>query len=322
VRALVTGCAGFIGSHLTESLLEEGAQVVGVDTFTDNYEEQQKQRNIERATDWETFELVRADLAEVDLAPLMSGMDVIFHLAAEPGVRASWGQRFDVYVRNNVLTTQRLLEALKAQAQTSTRLVFASSSSVYGDAELLPTPESTIPRPVSPYGVTKLSAEHLCQIYGRSHEVETVSLRYFSVYGPRQRPDMAFHRFCRAVLEYRPLVIYGDGTQKRDFTFVADAVAATKSAAKAQGVAGGIFNIGGGGHVSLVETVELIGELAGRALEIQHATAPAGEARDTRADTTYAYEKLGYRPSVSLEAGLSAEFAWMVETLDAETTRA
>jgi nucleoside-diphosphate-sugar epimerase len=259
---------------------------------------------------------VQVDLAEADLAGLVGGCDVVFHLAGEPGVRNSWGEGFDRYLRNNVLATQRLLEA--AEAQEGIRLVFASSSSVYGDAERLPTPESTTPRPVSPYGVTKLGAEQLCQTYGRSQGVETVSLRYFTVYGPRQRPDMAFHRFCRAALDGSPVVIYGDGMQTRDFTFVADAVAATKAAARRDGAANGVFNVGGGARVSLASAVELIGDLAGQPLELRYATPPPGEARDTGADTTRAREKLGYRPATSLESGLRAEIEWMAEMVASE----
>lgn len=319
MRALVTGCAGFIGSQLTESLLDDGGTVLGLDCFTGNYEQAQKLRNIEQASDWDDFEFVRADLAEADLADVVSGCDVVFHLAGEPGVRASWGQGFQDYLRNNLLATQRLLEAVKAEQ--GARFVFASSSSVYGDAERLPTSESAVPRPVSPYGMTKLAAEHLCQIYGRTHGLEVVTLRYFSVYGPRQRPDMAFHRFCRAALEDRPIVVYGDGTQSRDFTFVADAVAATKAAGRAEGVANRTFNVGGGAQVSLASAVDLIAELAGRALDIRHAALPPGEARDTGAETTRALEELGYRPSTPLELGLRAEFEWMVKALEAQRAR-
>jgi UDP-glucuronate 4-epimerase len=319
VRVLVTGCAGFIGSHLTESLLEDGVGVVGLDCFTDTYEEEQKLRNLERARDWDEFHMLRADLVKVDLAEVVSGCEVVFHLAGEPGVRGSWGQGFDGYLRNNVLATQRLLEAVAGQQ--GTRFVFASSSSIYGDAERMPTPESTIPRPVSPYGVTKLAAEHLCQTYRRGHGVETVSLRYFSVYGPRQRPDMAFHRFCRAVLEGRPIVIYGDGKQSRDFTFVADAVAATKAAAQAEDAGSHIFNIGAGTQVNLVDAVELIARLASRELEIQHVAPLIGEARDTGADTTRASEELGYQPLISLESGLRAELEWLAESIPTGSAR-
>jgi UDP-glucuronate 4-epimerase len=309
MRALVTGAAGFIGSHLTESLLEDGDAVIGIDCLTDTYDEGQKLRNIARVSDWDEFEFVRADLADADLRDLVNECDVVFHLAAEPGVRGSWGQRFNAYLRNNVLATQRLLEAVSTQQ--GRRLVFASSSSVYGDAEWMPTPESAPPRPVSPYGVTKLAAEQLCQSYSRTYGVETVSLRYFSVYGPRQRPDMAFHRFCRAALEGGPLVVNGDGSQTRDFTFVADAVAATKAAVHAERAASRIFNVGGGARVSLIGAIELIGELAGRDLEIRHAASPRGEARDTCADTKRAAEELGYRPSTPLEVGLRAQLEWM-----------
>src|SRR5919198_2279749 len=194
MRALVTGCAGFIGSHLTESLLEDGVEVVGVDCFNDNYARPQKLKNLDRATEWRNFEFVPIDLARGDLHDLVGEVDTVFHLAAEPGVRASWGDRFELYVRNNVLATQQLLEA--ASRSPDNRFVFASSSSIYGEAEHFPTPESVTPKPFSPYGVTKLGAEHLCQAYNRNHGVDVVTLRYFSVYGPRQRPDMGFHKFC------------------------------------------------------------------------------------------------------------------------------
>src|SRR4051794_1145653 len=221
MRALVTGCAGFIGSHLTESLLADGASVVGVDCFNDNYGRREKIGNLEQARDWEAFDFVPIDLARGDLQDIVVDCDVVFHLAAEPGVRASWGSRFETYVRNNVVATQHLLDAVTA---SRAKLVYASSSSVYGQAETFPTREDALPAPFSPYGVTKLTAEHLCQTYFANFGVEAVSLRFFSVYGPRQRPDMAFNIFCRAILEGRPLNVYGDGGQTRDFTYVADVV--------------------------------------------------------------------------------------------------
>jgi UDP-glucuronate 4-epimerase len=319
VRALVTGCAGFIGSHLIESLLEEGHAVVGVDCLTDNYEQGQKLRNIENASDWDDFEFVRADLAEDDISDRAHGCEVVFHLAGEPGVRGSWGQGFPRYLRNNVLATQRLLELAKAEQPT--RLIFASSSSIYGDAERFPTPESATPRPVSPYGVTKLASEYLCQTYSRNFGIEAISLRYFSVYGPRQRPDMAFHRFCRAAVEGHPIVVYGDGAQTRDFTFVADAVAATKAAARTERTEADVFNIGGGAQVSVARAIEIISELSGCSIEVRHKAPPPGDARDTGADTSRARDELGYRPSTPLNSGLSAEFEWIAETIPAERAR-
>src|SRR4051794_29901247 len=229
MRTLVTGCAGFIGSHLTEALLSEGHDVVGVDCFNDNYGRPEKLRNLESARSWDAFDFVPLDLARGALEDLVEGSEVIFHLAAEPGVRASWGERFDLYLRNNVLATQHLLEA--SSQWPGKRFVYSSSSSIYGQAETLPTHESVAPRPVSPYGVTKLSGEHLCLAYHANFGVPATVLRYFSVYGPRQRPDMAFNIFCRAALAGNPVEVFGDGGQTRDFTFVGDIVDATLAAA-------------------------------------------------------------------------------------------
>jgi nucleoside-diphosphate-sugar epimerase len=311
VRALVTGCAGFAGSHLTDGLLADGHSVVGVDCLTDNYASEQKLANVAQALDHDGFELRQVDLAEADLAPIVDGCDVVFHLAAEPGVRASWGARFDLYVRNNVTATVRLLDAVRAGA--GTRFVYASSSSVYGDALSLPTPEDAAPRPVSPYAVTKLRAERLCERFGIRHGVHAVSLRYFSLYGPRQRPDMAFHRFCRAALETEPVTIYGDGRQTRDFTYVADAVAATRRAAE-RAPTGAVYNVGGGSAASLVDALALIAEIAGTAVDVEHAPPSPGDVRDTAADIRRARADLGYSPSVALEDGLAREVAWLAET--------
>ena len=245
--AVVTGCAGFIGSHLTESLLADGHSVLGVDCFNDNYARGDKYANLARAGEHERFRLVTADLVDVDADALLDGADVVFHLAGEPGVRASWGPRFDRYTHHNVQATQRLLEAAR---DTDVRFVYASSSSVYGDALKLPTHEDETPRPLSPYGVTKLAAEHLCVLYGEEHGVDTVALRYFSVYGPRQRPDMAFRRFCEAIVEGQPIEVFGDGRQTRDFTFVGDIVAGTRAAAEADTAPGRVYNLGGGNRTS------------------------------------------------------------------------
>jgi nucleoside-diphosphate-sugar epimerase len=231
-------------------------------------------------------------------------------LAAEPGVRDSWGKRFESYLRNNVLATQLLLDALREWPEK--RVVYASSSSIYGEAEALPTPESVIPRPVSPYGATKLTAEHLCQLYHANFGLNVVSLRYFSVYGPRQRPDMAFHLFSQAALADQPIKVFGDGTQTRDFTFVGDVVAATRAASSAPHVDGQVFNVGGGAQVALTDAIALIGEFAGRSLEIGYLPASSGDVKDTGADTTLARDRLGFRPTTSFEDGLRAQFEWML----------
>ena len=284
--------------------------MVGVDCFNDNYGRPQKRRNLERALEWSDFDFVPVDLARGDLEDLVEQVDVVFHLAAEPGVRPSWGQRFEAYTRNNVLATQHLLEA--ARRWPEKRFVYASSSSVYGQAESLPTLESTIPAPFSPYGMTKLSGEHLCQIYHGNFGVQAVSLRYFSVYGPRQRPDMAFNRFCRAVMEGQPLSVYGDGGQTRDFTYVHDIIAATRAASMANAVAGQVFNIGGGSRVSLREVIAQLEAITGRRMDVERSSAQRGDVRDTAADITAARNALGYEPQVPLEEGLAAEWEWVL----------
>lgn len=311
MRCLVTGCAGFIGSHLTEALLTGGDEVVGVDCFNNNYGREQKLRNLRQVGDWGTFEFVPIDLTRGDLQEVVGDCEVIFHLAAEPGVRSSWGSRFERYLDNNVLATQHLLEALKSQPES--RLVFASSSSVYGNAELRPTPEEAPTRPVSPYGQTKLSAELLCQLYQQSFGLDVVMLRYFTVFGPRHRPDMAFHIFCAAALENRPITVFGDGRQTRDFTYVEDVVAATRAAAAAGLGEARVFNVGGGAPTSLRKALDYIGELAGKRLDVRYLGSERGDVRDTAAETSKAREQLGFDPMTSLEQGLAAEFEWLAE---------
>jgi UDP-glucuronate 4-epimerase len=305
-RALVTGCAGFIGSHLTESLLADGWEVRGVDCFNDNYAVGDKHANLAVARDHDAFSLVTADLAARDAGPLLSDCDAVFHLAAEPGVRSSWGQGFARYLRNNIAATQRLLEG--AARHTGTRVVYASSSSVYGESETLPTPEDATPQPLSPYGVSKLAAEQLCQLYAANHDVHAVALRYFSVYGPRQRPDMAFRRFCEAAVARSPIEVFGDGRQTRDFTYVGDIIAATRAAA----VSGdGVYNVGGGSRVSLTSTLELLAEIAGRPLDVRHEDRESGDVQDTGADITRAGADLSFAPATDLRTGLAAEFEWV-----------
>ena len=308
-RALVTGCAGFIGSQLAEALLAAGDDVLGVDCFTDNYALADKHANLERARQYDRFRLASVELAGADLEPLLADRDVVFHLAAEPGVRASWGTRFDLYVRNNVAATQRLLEA--SAADPGRRIVYASSSSVYGDAERLPTREDATPQPLSPYGVTKLAAEQLCRLYHAEHGVDAVALRFFSVYGPRQRPDMAFRRFCGAAIAGRPIELFGDGRQTRDFTFVADVVAATRAAAAAAGVGGRVYNIGGGSRVSLNSALERLAAIAGRPLDVRRRGREDGDVRHTGADIERARAELRFEPATGLEQGLASEFEWV-----------
>jgi UDP-glucose 4-epimerase len=308
VRALVTGCAGFIGSHLTESLLADGHSVLGIDCFNDNYGRRDKLGNLAHAQSWSEFDFVPVDLSRGDLHEIVDECDAVFHLAAEPGVRASWSQRFETYVRNNVTATQHLLEA--ASRRPEKRFVYASSSSVYGQAETFPTSEEVLPRPHSPYGVTKLAAEHLCSTYHANFGVQAVSLRFFSVYGPRQRPDMAFNAFCRAAIAGEPIVVFGDGLQTRDFTYVGDIVRAVRAACEADGAVGGVYNIGGGSRVALRDALEIIERQAERPLDVRYESAQRGDVRDTGADTTAARRDLGFEPSVSLEEGLVAEFEW------------
>jgi UDP-glucuronate 4-epimerase len=316
-RYLVTGCAGFIGSHLTESLLNDGAEVVGVDCFNNNYGRADKLRNLERARQWDAFEFVPIDLARGELADLVADCDVVFHLAAEPGVRSSWGSRFEAYLRNNLQATQHLLDA--ARQWPDKRFVYASSSSIYGEAETFPTREDALPAPFSPYGMTKLAAEHLCQTYLGNFGVQTVSLRFFSVYGPRQRPDMAFNRFCRAALEGNPITVYGDGEQTRDFTFVADVVAATRAAAFTDGVVGQVYNIGGGSRVSVNQAIDLLEHMVDGDLDVVRMERERGDVKNTGGDTTKAQRDLGFSPSVEFAEGLAAEFDWTKAQIERES---
>jgi UDP-glucose 4-epimerase len=308
MKALVTGGAGFIGSHLSERLLRDGAEVVAVDCFTDYYPRAIKERNLAGLIGQPRYRFVEGELAHVDLPAVLAEVTHVFHLAAQAGVRKSWGSDFKTYTTLNVDATQVLLEA--CVGRPIERLVYASSSSVYGDDVVLPMREDAVPRPVSPYGVTKLAAEHLCHLYFVNHSVPTVSLRYFTVYGPRQRPDMGFHRFFTAVLDDRPLAQFGDGLQTRDFTFVGDAVAATAAAA-VRGAPGGVYNIGGGSRVTLRNVFDMIGRVTGRPVRIDRQPAQKGDMRDTYADTTRARADLGFVPAVSLEDGLREMFGWM-----------
>ena len=314
MNALITGVAGFIGSTLAAHLLEQGARVTGIDCFTDYYPRPLKEANVSRLQAAPGFRFVESTIQAADLASIMAETTHVFHLAAQAGVRKSWGRDFTVYTVNNVEATQVLLEA--AVGTRIERLVYASSSSVYGDDTELPMRETALPAPLSPYGVTKLAAEHLCNLYHANHGVPCVSLRYFTVYGPHQRPDMAFNRFIRAALTGEPIALYGDGEQTRDFTFVADAARATADAASL-GVPGRVYNIGGGSRVSVNQVLDIIGRLAGHPLEARREGRQMGDMRDTYADTTAARRDLRFSPTVTIEQGLRAEFDWLAATSDA-----
>jgi nucleoside-diphosphate-sugar epimerase len=317
MRYLVTGCAGFIGSTLTDALLADGHDVIGVDCFTPYYNPARKHDNLRGAHDSARFELHQLDLASAPLDHLVDGVDGIFHHAAQAGVRASWGDDFSSYVNCNILATQRLLESVVRSgtgAGSMPRLVYASSSSVYGNALQLPTHEDALPAPVSPYGVSKLAAEHLCSTYHHNYGIDVVSLRYFTVYGERQRPDMAFHRFIRAALTDEPIVVYGDGHQSRDFTYVGDIVTANRSA-MSHDTLPGVYNLGGGSIVTVREVIDHLREITGRDIDVQwHDTQP-GDVVHTSADTAAARSHLGYTPATSLHAGLARQVAWMQRAL-------
>ncbi|MEA2656213.1 MAG: hypothetical protein QOI23_1578 [Chloroflexota bacterium] len=307
MRVVVTGVAGFIGSHLSERLLAGGHEVVGIDCFTDYYARSRKEQNLETSRSSDRFRFEAADLVDADLASLLEGADIVYHLASQPGVRPSWGNQFDRYVRDNVIATQRLLEALKDAPIK--RFVFAGSSSVYGEAERFPTKETALPRPVSPYGVTKLAAEHLTLLYTRNFGIPAVSVRYFTVYGPRQRPDMAFSRFMQAMTAGEDIEVFGDGEQTREFTFVSDAVDGTIKASTAD-VVGQIFNLGGGSRVTVNKVLATLEEISGLSVHRQSLPAAPGDPRHTGASINLAREKLGWEPRVSLGEGLARQWEW------------
>ena len=308
MKALVTGGAGFIGSHLCSALLDRGAQVVAIDCFTDYYPRPMKEANVDANRSRAGFTFIETRIQDADLRSLVGEATHVFHLAAQAGVRKSWGRDFRTYTENNVEATQQLLEACVGLPLQ--RFVYASSSSLYGDNVQIPMRENALPQPVSPYGVTKLAAEQLCYLYFANHAVPTTSLRYFTVYGPRQRPDMAFHRFIRAALDDAPITLYGDGEQTRDFTYVTDAVAATVAAGD-KGVPGRAYNVGGGSRVSMNQVIDIIGGIAGKALEVRREPTQKGDMRDTYADTSMARADLGFAPSVTLEQGIEAEYRWL-----------
>ena len=307
----MTGAAGFIGSHLCERLLNDGHNVVGVDSFADYYDRSRKEKNLEGARAHENFTLEELDIAFGDMERVIRDASVVFHLAGRPGLRPSWGPDFDRYVHDNIVATQRLLESLREVRLD--RFVFASSWSVYGDAEVFPTKESTLPRPVSPYGMTKLAAEHLAFVYMRNFNVPATALRYFTVYGPRQRPDMAFHRFMDALVENREIEIFGDGEQTREFTYVSDAVDGTVKAASAD-VVGQVINLGGGSRVTVNRVIDTLEEISGIEARRKYLPAAPGDPRHTGASINKARDQLAWEPRVSLREGLTRQWNWFQQS--------
>jgi nucleoside-diphosphate-sugar epimerase len=306
-RVLVTGAAGFIGSHLVEACLDRGWFVTAVDSLSDNYSPATKLRNCREFTGVPRCEWHQEDLCATHLDPLVSEADLIFHLAAQPGVRTSWGESFDRYTAANVTGLQRLLEA--AKNAPIERFIFASSSSVYGDSAQLPTPEAAALRPISPYGATKAFGEHLCNVYRANYGVPVITLRYFTVYGPRQRPDMAFHRIIESAIRGEPITVYGDGNQRREFTYVADAIEGTIAAALI-GTPGAVYNLGGGESASLNDTLSVVEGLLGTSLEVTRVENQHGDARVTSADIGRAANELGFAPRIGLREGLALQTDW------------
>ena len=312
MKALVTGVAGFVGSHLAEKLLGENYDVVGVDKFLDNYPRRFKQKNLGSLLKHPSFKFLEKDLLQANLRELLKDVSYVFHLAAQPGVRSSWGDEFIQYSQNNIMATQLLLEASKESRVK--KIVYASSSSVYGDTDDLPMREEGNTRPVSPYGVSKLAAEHLCYLYWKAYGVPTVSLRFFTVYGPRQRPDMFFHIFMDCLRKNEEVPLYDDGEQTRDFTYCGDIVDGLLGAALYPG-AGEVFNLGGGTESSVLNAIHIVEKLSGRKAKLKTFERQKGDVRHTRARLDSAREKLRYHPKVSLEEGLSQQWHW-IQALD------
>lgn len=312
-KAVVTGVAGFIGSTLTRRLLNENSydSVLGIDSFTDYYDASLKQRNVKSLQEFSNFRLVRGDINAIDLRGLLEGSTHIFHLAGQPGVRDSWGKQFRVYIDDNMRATQMLLEAAR-DLESLEKFVYSSSSSIYGDAETYPTSESALPQPRSPYGVSKLAAEHLAHVYARNFEVPTVSLRYFTVFGPNQRPDMAFTRFLRAIRDDYAISVYGDGEQIRDFTYVDDVVEANMLSATKITEPGAIFNVSGGSSVSVNQVLATIAHIAGKTPTVQYGSTVSGDVRRTGGDSSAARAVLGWEPKVALEDGIRRQWEWIL----------
>ena len=306
MKALVTGCAGFIGSHLVDKLLEQGHWVIGIDCFTDYYPREMKEANISNALNHKNFEFIEKDILEMEKGKFPE-VGYVFHLAAQAGVRASWDKSFEIYTRDNVQATQKLLEFYKERKIN--KFVYASSSSVYGDAEL-PMREESLLKPVSPYGVTKLAGENLCYLYWKNYGAPVISLRYFTVYGPRQRPDMAIHKFVKAIFKGDEITVFGDGTQTRDFTFVDDAVKANILASESDSV-GEVFNVGGGSRISVNDLIGMMENIIGRRAKVKYVEKQKGDVRDTLADVNKAEEMLSWNPKININKGLRKYIEWI-----------
>jgi UDP-glucose 4-epimerase len=308
LKSLITGVAGFIGSHLAERLLALQQEVIGIDGFLDNYDRPFKEKNLAGVMNHASFTFLNQDLLCSDLRVLLRDASYVFHMAGQPGVRASWGKEFVRYSENNLMATQMLLEAAKESPPV--KFVYASTSSVYGDTDDLPMREEGQTRPVSPYGVSKLAAEHLCYLYWKAFKVPTVALRFFTVYGPRQRPDMFFHIFMRGLLRNEEIPLYDDGEQTRDFTYCSDIVDGILGAAFYPG-SGEVFNLGGGTEISLLNVIGMMEKIAGRKAKLKRFDRQTGDVRHTRASIEAARSKLGYQPRVGLEMGLSRQWEWI-----------
>jgi len=312
--ALITGVAGFIGSSLAERLLKAGFKVVGIDSFTNYYSTYIKEKNIENCLKHSNFSLIRQDLYTLDLSRIFENTEYIFHLSAQPGVRASWGKEFSTYVKNNISVTQKILESLKNNTILK-KFVLASSSSVYGNQSSVMNEETTLTRPVSPYGVTKLASENLTNLYFQNYEIPTISLRYFTVYGPKQRPDMAFTRFFHSIIKDKKLAVFGNGEQTRDFTYVDDVVKATVNAATSNSV-GEILNIGGGSVFSIVQIIEFMKEITGKELEIDFKKEQKGDVKHTSADISKSEKLIDYKPSIDIKYGLTQQYEYIKNNLN------
>ena len=308
MTCLVTGAAGFIGSHLCRKLIKEGFSVAGIDSFTDSYPKWIKERNIKPLMREKKFKFLSSDLNDLELKKLLSKTDYVFHHAAQAGVRTSWGENFSVYIKNNIEATQKLLEA--AKNSRIKKFIYASSSSVYGFCPELPMSETSSLYPFSPYGVSKLAAEHLCFLYFKNYNVPTVSLRFFTVYGPGQRPDMAFHKFFKAIAEDKQITVYGDGNQTRDFTYVDDIIEANFSSLK-NGVPGEIYNIGGGSRKKLEEIFPILESICQKKIKMFREEKQKGDVPHTLADIQKAHKELNYSPQIQLSDGLKEEWTWI-----------
>ncbi|MGG4487942.1 NAD-dependent epimerase/dehydratase family protein [Metabacillus idriensis] len=317
MRIIVTGCAGFIGSHLCEKLLEqEENTVIGIDCFIGPTPSSLKDLNIYSLLEHPRFQFIKDSIMNIDCEEILQNADVVYHLAGIPGVRASWGKDFFPYTENNILAAQRLLEA--AKSVNLKKFIYASTSSIYGYKHGM-VPEDAMPEPLSPYGVTKLAGEHLCSVYHQNFDVPVTILRYFTVYGPRQRPDMAFHRFFKQILTDQPLTLFGDGTQSRDFTYIDDCVKGTAAVMNAENTTGKIFNIGGKERAAIYEIINEMEKITGKKAVIRYLDAAIGEPKHTHADISHASRELGYSPDISLREGLIKEFEYMKVILKGES---